>query len=530
MKQIWLLTKIQLHTAFDFNLTMKSRKIVKKKNYTFRIALLIFVVLMAVTSFIYSYSIGTTLKLIGMLYLLPELMMAVTSVVTFMTTIYKVKGTLFGFKDYDMIMSLPVKESVIVISRFILLYSINITFTLIIMLPAAVAYGILSAANPLFYAASLLTVLFIPVIPMIAAAVMGTLITIIASRFRHSNLFNLIITFAFLGGFMIFGFRMDSEEALGQMSSVLTKQIDRIYPLAAMYRRAVCELNPYSMLTFLFISGIALMVFAYFVGIKFKAINTGIAANRTKSNYKIGALKQGSPFKALYQKELKRFFSSSLYIMNTAFGIVMMTIGALATLFLSPEKLAQILEIPQMSSMAGALSPLIVSMCVSMTFITACSISLEGRNLWILKTSPVSIKTIFLSKIAVNLTITLPAVFLNGILIAVGLKLAIDDIIVLFLMPVVYAAFTAVSGLVINLLLPKLDWTSEVSVIKQSAASMIATFGGIAVVALPIVLLLGLSDIKPVYINAASTVVIALMTCFLYHYLNTKGEKLFQSL
>jgi ABC-2 type transport system permease protein len=390
----------------------------------------------------------------------------------------------------------------------------------------------LSAARPIFYGASLLTVLFIPVIPMIAAAVVGTLITVIASRFRHSNLINLIITFAFLSGFMILGFQMDSKsgEALGQMSTVLTKQVNRLYPLAGMYRRAVCELDLYSVLVFLIISIMALTIFASIVGLKFKAINTGIAANRTKSNYKIGTLKQGSPFMALYQKELKRFFSSSLYIMNTAFGIVMMTIGAIAILFVSPQKLAQVMEIPQMATMAGALAPLLVSMCVSMTFITACSISLEGRNLWILKTSPIPVKTIFLSKIAVNLTITLPAVLFNGILIAVGLKLPVADIILLILMPVVYAAFTAISGLVINLLLPKLDWASEVSVIKQSAASMVATFGGIGAVALPMALLLGRTDIKPIYTNAASTVIIAFITCFLYRYLNTKGEKLFHSL
>ncbi|MGB8453289.1 MAG: hypothetical protein WCD89_13290 [Anaerocolumna sp.] len=531
MKQIWLLTKVQISTVFDFGNFLKNKKTAKKNSYIFTALTLFFLVMFSVMSFLYSYAMGTSLKKIGMLELLPELLMAVTCVITIITTIYKVKGTLFGFKDYDLIMSLPVKTSMVVTSRLLLLNIINITFTLIIMVPAAIVYGILSTASINFYAVSLLTVLFIPIIPMIAASIIGTIITVIASKFRHSNLVNLIITFAFLIGIMIFPYMAgDSEEALGQMTAVITKQVDNIYPLAGMYRRAVCDLNVLSIVLFLLISIIAFALFSFIVGIKFKTINTNIAASRTKANYKIGNLEQASPFMALYRKELRRFFSSSLYIMNTAIGMVMMTIGAIATLFMSPQALAQVMEVPQMAGYAGAFAPLLVSMCVAMTYITACSISLEGKNLWILKASPVLARTIFLSKISVSLTITLPAILADGILIAIGLKLSFAEFLVLLVMPTVYALFTAIFGLIINLALPKLNWSTEVTVIKQSAASMIAIFGGILVVALPMVLMFVLSGIEALYLNILSTLVILAVTVFLYRYLNTKGEKTFRAL
>ncbi len=532
MKQIWLLTKIQLRTAFDFNQILRNRsRTAKKKSYAFIAVSLFLVILLAGASFVYSLAIGTSLKMLGMLYLLPELMMAVTCVVTIMTTIYKVKGTLFGFRDYDLIMSLPVKTSTVVMSRLLLLYAINIIFTLMIMVPAAIAYGILGAASPYFYAASLLTVFFIPVLPMVIAAVIGTVITVIASKFRHSNLINLLITFGLLSSVMVFSFNADdSEQALGQMGAVLIKQVDGIYPLAGMYRRAVCDFNLPSVLLFLLISILAFAVFSILAGYKFKAINTNLAANRTRADYEVGNMEQASPFTALYRKELRRYFSSSLYVLNTAFGIVMMTIGAVAALFMNTESLAQILEIPQAAGLIGSLVPVIVSMCVAMTFITACSISLEGKNLWILKASPVLTRTIFLSKIAVNLTITLPAVLFDGILIAIGLKLSLAESLMLLIMPLAYAVFTAVSGLFINLALPNLNWSAEVTVIKQSAASMVATFGGLAAVALPMVLLFLLPDMEAVYINAVTTLVILAVTVIMYHYLNTKGEKMFRAL
>jgi ABC-2 type transport system permease protein len=208
----------------------------------------------------------------------------------------------------------------------------------------------------------------------------------------------------------------------------------------------------------------------------------------------------------------------------------MIIAGAAATLFMSPESLEKVLEIPQMANLIGGLAPLLVSVCVSMTYITACSVSLEGKNLWILKAAPVNTETIFLSKIAVNLTVTLPAVFMSGILFSIGLKLSLAEIVVLLVLPTVYSLFTAVAGLLINLALPNLDWTMEVTVIKQSAASMVAVFGGILVVVPPAALIFVLPEINPIFTNTGTIIVVSVITLFLYRYLITGGSKMFQKL
>ncbi len=97
-------------------------------------------------------------------------------------------------------------------------------------------------------------------------------------------------------------------------------------------------------------------------------------------------------------------------------------------------------------------------------------------------------------------------------------------------MPAVYALFTAVAGLLINLALPNMNWTAEVTVIKQSAASMVAIFGGIFVVVPPAALIFVLPDVNPVYTNAGAAIVILVMTLLLYRYLINKGSKIFQKL
>lgn len=491
---------------------------------------LLFLILLSGVSFSYSYLIGTSLKMIGMLPLLPELMMAVTCIITIITTIYKVKGTLFGFKDYDITMSLPVKTDTVVASRLMLLYAINLIFVLIVMLPADIVYGILANASPAFYILSLLSLFFIPLVPMVVAAVIGTVIAAAAARFKHSNLVNIVILFATLIGIMAFSFKIqDSQEMLGEMSTVLTKQVDGLYPLAGMYKAAVCEYDLLSFLIFIMVSVLAFALFSKLVGILFKSLNSYMSASRAKSNYRLGQLEQTSPFKALFRKELKRYFNSPLYVMNTAVGIVMMTIGAIATIFLKPETIARLLEIPQAGSYIGTYAPIAIAMCVALTDITASSVSLEGKNLWILKSSPVSMKTIFNSKIAVNLLMTLPAIFLDGIIITLGLKLELTELVILWVMPGVYAFFISISGLLINLKLPNLNWTTEITVIKQSAAVLVVMLVGLIAAAIPVLLIIALS-LNAVVVNAITSAVLAVVSFLLYHYLNTRGAKLFSSL
>jgi ABC-2 type transport system permease protein len=530
MNKVLMLTKVQLRTAFSFHSSKPS-----KKNLIFYTSFLAITLLLAGTSFVYSYTLGIALLSIPgaqakeILVLLPELMMVATSLITLLTTIYKVKGTLFGFKDYDMIMSLPVRTGEIAASRLLLLYLVNLLFTLIIMIPAGIAYGILVKASISFYILHMLTVFFIPLIPMIIATAIGTIIMLVSLKFKYSNSIHLILTVILISGIAILSFQAEnSPQLIGEVSAAVTKQVEGLYPLAALYKRAVCGGEAVSLFLFVSMSVLAFLLFAIIIGWRFKKINTCLLATVTNGKYKLSILTQSTPIKALYRKELKRYLSSNLYVLNTAVGIVMLTIGAVVALFAGEGKIAQMLEIPEMADILGALAPVFVSGCVATCYITACSISLEGKNLWILKKAPISPMSIFSSKIAVSLTITVPAVILDGILIAIGFRLSIGETILVLLMPACYAVFIAVAGLIINLHLPNFNWTTEVSAIKQSGAALTATFFGLFAAIIPgaAVVLLG-SFVSPLIINSLTTGIVVLCSLVMLYYLKTRGSRLF---
>ena len=532
MMNVWRLTKIQLLSSFGLNKALHARDAKeKRKLLLLSIGILVGMFMIAAASFGYSFGMALTFEQIGRMDLLLAIMMAAASMVGFFTTIYKASGVLFGYKDYDLVMSLPIRTSHVVASRVLMLYVMNLFFTLILMLPAGAVYAIKVSPGAAYYPFFLMTVLFIPLLPIIAATLVGAMISWISSRFRASRMIGLILTMVVIIGVMIGSFRIHGDEqALADMSTQLADAIFKLYPLAAMYVDAVCSYQVGSLLLFIVISVLAFILFSTVLGTRYKAIHTGLTTSRTSSKYVMKTLKTSSPFRALYIKELRRYFSSSLYVLNTGIGMILLLVISIALSFISSESLGQLIEIPQLSDYLGRMAPLVVSLFVILSCTTSSSISLEGNNLWILKSSPVSPKSILLGKVAVNLTITIPITLLSCVMLMISLRMGWIDSLLLLVIPVLYACYSAMLGVIANLKFPKLEWTSEVAVIKQSASVLVSMFVGFISILIPLAILSLLSNVNGNLVLLGIGTVMLVVCAVMYKYMATQGERLFQAL
>ena len=114
----------------------------------------------------------------------------------------------------------------------------------------------------------------------------------------------------------------------------------------------------------------------------------------------------------------------------------------------------------------------------TLTSTTAASLSLEGKNRWIMCSVPTQARTVYNSKIAVNLTVILPVLYVSAILIRIVIPYSLMQTVLMFLIPTVYAFFISVLGIYLNIKFPKYDWTSEYYAVKGGAISVLATVGG----------------------------------------------------
>lgn len=132
---------------------------------------------------------------------------------------------------------------------------------------------------------------------------------------------------------------------------------------------------------------------------------------------------------ALISKELKRYFSSTVYMTNTLIGLVIMIIGTIAicvnlngtfNMITEGEELGvdinHILEL-----MPKIFFGLVVFMS-SMTSITSSSISIEGKSFNITKSLPVNPEEVLLSKVLSSNLITIPVILLCDIYFLFHLK------------------------------------------------------------------------------------------------------------
>ena len=118
----------------------------------------------------------------------------------------------------------------------------------------------------------------------------------------------------------------------------------------------------------------------------------------------------------------------------------------------------------------------------------ASAISLEGKNIWILQSSSVEVKTILNSKIAVNLTLHLIGYLISILVFVLKLDMNPVQVINLIIVPVCYSLFITVIGVSLNKKYPNYEWESEMAVVKQSMPVIVSGLIGIIVLITPILL------------------------------------------
>jgi ABC-2 type transport system permease protein len=471
---------------------------------------------------IYSTGISIALCFAGMSDFLPMLIVLGTSVIMLFLTILSVNGELFGFKDYDLLMSLPINVKTIIQSKFCILYFDNILLTAFLMMPAGLVYFFMVKPTVLFALTWLVLMITVPLIPITIATVIGALVMMFSLRFKHANAVKSLMTIAVILGWIIFNFSIQNnsrgdidysdadggtkiEQGVDENSSgngnsnisILANLVDdlpgkisKYYPPSILVDHAVNDGNVLALAGFTGVSLGWYWIFVEALSRKYKSINSKITAKRSDSNYKIEKLNKNSQLKSLYKKELKRFTSSSVYLTNSGIGALLAVVFCLYGAISGFDK---IFGGAEEGDWLLAVVPFIISAIISMSCTTSTALSLEGKNVWILKSLPINSKTVYDSKILVNLTVCVPSAIISAVLLIFSLHPNLIDALRFILIPVVFSLYTSVMGIKINNAYCNYDWDNENQVVKRGLAVFIGQMNGMLV---PIVVML-LSFIMP---------------------------------
>ena len=427
--------------------------------------------------------------------------------------------------DEELLLSLPFKKREVVTSKIVYYLSFDLLIILFLILPSYVIYCILVKGSSWFILVRALYVIICST--LFATGISGIISTYLikmSKRFRYSNIINSIFSVVLVMTFI----SQDISKA---------NKIYEFYPVvlltSSIYDGKSSSLLILSLICFsIFI--VSIIIRAYYLG---KSGNTYHSKNCSL------LYKEKKVGRSLYRRELNKYFSIPIYVTNTIFGPLFMIVIALVITIIGKQYFINLIETVIASGYESGIAPesimriiheyfnfgviALISVILSVSPTTSSAISLEGKELWILKAHPIGYKDVFISKLLVNITIEGLPILLVGILLATRLGFTYLPFIILI--PFLVVILTSITGLYINLLYPKLNWESEQEVVKQGISVLVTMSVNFIIVVIPMVLyfILSLNEIFKLSIVAMSYIVFIILCAIL---LFKQGKKLYEKL
>ncbi len=445
-------------------------------------------------------------------------------------TAFNTAAGLYHAKDNDLLLSMPIKPYKIIISRVVGVCAFGWLFESVIMIPALIVRFTVVKVYPLTVVCSVITYLIMAVLITALSCLLGFLVAVISAKFKNKSFVTVILSLAFIVAYYYF-----FSKATGILGSLVAKneKVAKsikgwLYPFYLLGNGA--EGNVVSLLLFFGITLLLLLIVAFLLSKTFTGIATKSETN-DKKTYSDKSIKVSGLEATLLKKEFKHYIGSAVYMLNCSLGTFVVPVMAVCAVIWK-QKLREVIY---MSGIKSGFIPIIaltiVIAVLSMNDLTAPSISLEGKNLWILKSMPVDTRKIFRSKINMQLILTTPVAVLLTVCMAFVLDLNFSTAVYMVCAIIVYTFLWAHFGLFVNLKMPNLEWTNEVIPIKQSLSVIIVLLGGFGVA-----VSFALGGYFAIKIMSAETYILAVLVLFailsrvINTWLDKNGVEIFKNL
>ena len=383
-------------------------------------------------------------------------------------SVFTVKAQLYEAKDNELLLSMPIAPRAILASRMASLWLLNLIFGLVVAVPAALAWA-QAAALPVLGWVSI--ILLLPALDFFSLAVTSLLawgLSLLASRLRRKSLVTVIGSVVFLGAYFAVVFRMNGYiEQLAQNGAAIAESLAGA-KLLVWLGRAMAQGSSLALLWSLLALLLPFALMYWVLDHSFIRIVT-TKRGAAKIRYEEKTLETSSPDRALVRREFRRLWASPTYLLNAGMGVLFLLVGAAALVIRRAAILDLAVQLPELAASVPVFLLLAICGMLGTTFFTPSSVSLEGKNLWILQSMPVSGAQVLRAKLRMADLLTLPAAVIASVCCVCVTELSP----LILLDSVLFARFANALGLREGIVHAKLDCVNEAQAVKQSWAVML---------------------------------------------------------
>lgn len=449
-------------------------------------------------------------------------------------SVFSTYTTLYQAKDNEFLLSMPIPPSKILTVRLIGVWIWGLIYEMIVLVPALIAYWVtlkqMGSIDVFVILSGIWTLTVLSIFILTLSCVLGWAVAKVGNKLKGKSFVIVIISVAFIGLYYWVYFH-----AFGALNYILENAPEigeKIKGIAA----PVYIIGRAGEGDFVSLLIVTIAVASVFIAVRtlmsrsFLKDSTG-GRTEKKKKYRESASRVRSISSALLAKEFDRFTSSANYMLNCGLGTVIMPILGVLML-VKADQIQEIFLLNNISSEAAAsITCAVLCIMSSVNDISAPSVSLEGKNIRIIQSLPISEWQILKAKIKLHLIITEIPVLFCAVCAIIALHIEPICAVSVLILPASFVVFSAALGLAINLKTPNLEWSSEAVPIKQGVSVILSIFGGWCFVIALCVLYFALNSfIETTVYLAICEVFILLLSITMLFWLKNRGTKIFKSL
>lgn len=470
-----ILLKTMLTATGSGNVLKYSEDAQKKKRVKGGIAAKIILYTMLVA---YAVLMSIGYGVAGIAEAIPVTAVLTIVIISFFFTVLKTNGYLFNFKEYDMLMSMPIPIGKVVGAKFAYMYIKSLPIMVLTSVSMLVGFGIFAKPGIAAYILWIILSFAVPLIPMVVASAIGALFARIGSGMKHKTLAQTALVMVFVVFCFSIRFIIESVIRNGETTEMMTDIADamdsvgRYYPPVQWFSRSVTNGNILYALLFLLVSVALFVVFILIVSVSYREINSALSEGSAHTAYKARKLKIRSKVRTVTFKEFRHMMGSTACLTNIGMGGLMVIILAVASFFVDADSLVAKMfpGTPITVEMLMPAIPVVIYMFVGMVAWTCSSPSLEGKSYWVLQSMPVSAMEVYKGKMLFNICFFGPFMIFGTVALGIWAHAGIIDVAIYLLCGAALLIFSTCFGMRCGIKHKRLEWENEIEVIKQGSA------------------------------------------------------------
>lgn len=169
--------------------------------------------------------------------------------------------------------------------------------------------------------------------------------------------------------------------------------------------------------------------------------------------------------RSLLEKEIGLYFSYNNYILNTILGPILLLILGVAPLVTGMANLQNMMDF-DVEKLFTTNSILVVTAFAAMGQTTYCSLSIEGRNYYLMQTLPIKAWDVFKAKLKLGIILISAPLIFTSLVLSLKFNLGFLAFLLLIVAAFSYSLFANLLGLIFDINTLNINWINSREVVK----------------------------------------------------------------